>query len=210
MDYPPINDRLEKVLTQTGYDAVIGIDEVGRGSWAGPVVVGAFVFSKDSKLIPDVNDSKKLTRKSRIRLYEELKDENFSIAQSEVDEVDELNVLQATRLAIVRAVSELKVEGRVIALIDGYFREQFDFEHRFIIKGDTKHYSIAAASILAKVYRDNLMVELASSYPDYGFETNVGYGTKRHREALEKYGVCDIHRKSYKPIKRLLDSRMAG
>lgn len=199
-----INDKFEKVLLDTRYDFVVGVDEVGRGSWAGPVVVGAFVYKKTTKFTPEVNDSKRLTYKKRNRLFDALQGDNFAIAQAGVFEIDSLNILEATRLAINRAIGELAL-SKAIVLLDGYFREPFDFDCKCIIKGDQKHYAIAAASILAKVHRDNLMIELARKYPNYGFETNVGYGTLKHREALEKYGVCEIHRRSYKPIKRLLE-----
>jgi ribonuclease HII len=200
-----VNDKLERVFLETGYDYVIGIDEVGRGSWAGPVVVGAYVFSKNSKVIPQVNDSKKLTFKQRSKLYTKLKSELYVITYSDVYEIDKYNILEATRLAINKAFHKLNLK-KSVAFIDGYFKEVFDFECKTIIKGDEKHYSIAAASIMAKVYRDNLMINLSKKYPNYSFETNVGYGTKKHRDALLKYGVTDIHRRSYKPIRQLLSS----
>ncbi|MFC1780621.1 ribonuclease HII, partial [Patescibacteria group bacterium] len=133
-----------------------------------------------------------------------LQKEEHSIALAEVWEIDELNILEATRLAMKRAVESLNMKRSGIVLVDGYFKEPFDFDYKCIVKGDEKHYSIAAASILAKVHRDNLMIKLSEKYPHFGFETNVGYGTAKHRRALEEYGVCDIHRRSYKPIKRLL------
>lgn len=199
-----LDDKLERVFLDTGYDFVIGVDEVGRGSWAGPVVVGAFVFSKDLKLVPHVNDSKKLTSKRRNSLSQLLRKQSFAIAQSDTKEIDSLNIVEATRLAIIRAIDELSIK-KAIVIVDGYFKESFDFDYKCITKGDEKHYSIAAASILAKVHRDDLMAKYSKQYPHYGFETNVGYGTRKHREALEKYGVCEIHRKSYRPIKVMLN-----
>jgi len=201
-----LDDNLERVLLDTRYDYVIGIDEVGRGSWAGPVVVGAFVYQKTSKFIPEVDDSKRLTLKRRLKTFDVLKKGEFAISQAEVEEIDKFNIVEATRLAIERAVVNLNLRN-AISLIDGYFKKPFDFDYKCITKGDAKHYSIAAASILAKVTRDNLMKELSLKYPHYGFETNVGYGTRKHRSALDKYGVCDIHRRSYKPIKSLLEER---
>jgi ribonuclease HII len=199
-----INDDLERILIETAFDNVIGVDEVGRGSWAGPVVAAAFVYTKNSYLVPNVNDSKKLTLLQRKKISRELRKGKYCIAQAEVEKIDSINILEATKFAINQAVNDLRLEGKTIVLVDGYYKEAFDFEYRCIVKGDAKHYSIAAASILAKVYRDNLMKKLASQYPYYGFETNVGYGTKKHQDALAKYGVCDIHRKSYKPIRELL------
>jgi ribonuclease HII len=204
MKEPQISDKLERVYLDTRYDYVIGVDEVGRGSWAGPVVVGAFVYRKTSKFILEVNDSKRLTLKRRKEVFSVLQDDEFAIAQAEVDEIDNLNIVEATRLAIKRAVASLAL-SRAIVLVDGYFKDPFDFDFKCITKGDAKHYSIAAASILAKVHRDDLMGELAKDFPHYGFETNVGYGTRKHREALGKYGVCEIHRKSYKPIRDMLN-----
>lgn len=200
-----INDKLERFYLDLGYDCVVGVDEVGRGSWAGPVVVGAFIYEKKVSLIKNVNDSKKLTPKKRVSLNEELVKQNYLLAQSSVAEIDKLNILEATKLAIKRVISKVK-RKKIIVLVDGYFNYPFNFEYKCIVKGDTKHYSIAAASVLAKVYRDNLMMKLARKYPHYGFETNVGYGTKKHRLGLEKHGVCKIHRRSYAPIKRILNS----
>jgi ribonuclease HII len=204
MQASQVDDKFERVLLDTKYDYIVGVDEVGRGSWAGPVVVGAFVYRANSSIIPKVNDSKKLTLKRREDLYKVLQKEEHSIALAEVWEIDEINILEATRLAMKRAVEGLSVKRRGIVLVDGYFKEPFDFDYKCIVKGDEKHYSIAAASILAKVYRDHLMMKLSKNYPHFSFETNVGYGTAKHRRALEEYGVCDIHRRSYKPIRRLL------
>ncbi len=200
-----INDKLERFYLDLGYDYVVGVDEVGRGSWAGPVVVGAFIYERKTGLIQDVNDSKKLTPKKRRLINEELVKQHYLLAKSSVSEIDKLNILEATKLAINRVISKVK-KKRIVVLLDGYFNYPFDFECKCITKGDEKHYSIAAASILAKVYRDNLMIELAKKYPHYGFETNVGYGTKKHRLGLEKHGVCNIHRHSYAPIRKILNS----
>ncbi len=203
MKIPQINDRLEQTLLDTGCDCVVGVDEVGRGSWAGPVVAAAFVYTRGQKLIPAVDDSKRLTLKRRIKIEKKLRKQNYSIGVAGVEEIDNVNILQATRLAIKRAIMDLDVK-KYIVLLDGYFKEPFNFKYKCIIKGDAKHYSIAAASVLAKVYRDNLMVDLAKKYHGYGFKTNVGYGTAEHRAGLERHGVCDIHRRSYKPIKKLI------
>lgn len=208
MTVSPVDDIYEKELHKSGYDYIIGVDEVGRGSWAGPVVVGAFVYSRKTVIIPEVNDSKKLSLKKRQVINGLLKSEKYAIAEAGVDEIDELNILEATKLAMERAVASFSYKNAMV-LIDGYFRDPFkiNYDYKCVSKGDEKHYSIAAASILAKVFRDDLMLELSREYEKYGFKTNVGYGTKKHREALEKYGICDIHRRSYKPIKKILNSK---
>ena len=198
-----ITDMLEREYLQKGYEYVIGVDEVGRGSWAGPVVVGAFVFTKDTQILPQVNDSKLVTKKRRVQLNEQLQSDHYKIANASVEEIDKSNILEATKLAIKRSISKLSLENSIV-LIDGRFSEDFEFEYESICRGDSKHYSIAAASILAKVFRDSLMSNYSKKYPEYGFEKHVGYGTKRHREALEEYGVCSIHRRSYKPVRRVL------
>lgn len=199
-----VDDNLEQKIFHEGYKYVVGIDEVGRGCWAGPVVVGAFIFNNKSPILPQVNDSKKLTINQREKVFEMLQRGSFSIGLATAQEIDRINIVRATRLAIKRALDLLNLDGCKV-LIDGYFKSEFDFDNECIKSGDEKHYSIAAASILAKVLRDNLMSDLAQEYPEYGFESHVGYGTKRHREALERFGICDIHRKSYMPIRRLLE-----
>ena len=198
-----VDDNLEKYYLGKGYRYVIGIDEVGRGSWAGPVVAGAFVYTASSSYLPRVNDSKLLTKKQRNELSKTLSMEHYAIGQADPSEIDSLNIVEAIRLAFKRALTKLTIDNSMV-LIDGYFKDVFPFSHKCIIKGDQKHYSIAAASILAKVYRDKLMGKLAQRYPQYGFDLHVGYGTKKHREALTQYGICEIHRKSYKPIKNLI------
>ena len=199
-----IDDRLEKVLLQTGYKYVIGVDEVGRGSWAGPVVVCAYLYKNTSEVLPQVNDSKLLTVRQREHLFLSLQKDEFSLGKSEAEEIDSRNIVEATKDAIKKAVQTFDLKDSIV-LIDGTFNENFDFNHRFIIKGDSKHYSIAAASVLAKVTRDRLMREYAIIYPEYGFDTNVGYGTKKHREGLARYGITSIHRKSYAPVRKAFD-----
>jgi ribonuclease HII len=200
------NDFEERLLKQ-GYDCVIGIDEVGRGCWAGPVYVGGFVYNSKVAFLPTVNDSKKITKKRRESLYEELICNKYAVASASVEEIDSLNIVQATHLAIQRVVNTLSISNAYV-IIDGYFKEPFDFKYKCINKGDEIHYSIAAASILAKVSRDRMMIELSEEYPEYGFDAHVGYGTKKHREALTQFGVCTLHRKSYKPIKDLIHQEL--
>lgn len=199
-----IDDELEKTFFRQGYKYVIGVDEVGRGSWAGPVVVGAFVYEGHHEYIPHVKDSKMLTRKRREGLYPDLTQHLFSIGLVESQDIDEINILEATKCAIDIAVKNLDISDAFF-LIDGSFPKPFSFDHICITNGDEKHYSIAAASIVAKVFRDRMMEEYNILFPQYGFANNVGYGTSQHHAALKKHGVCALHRRSYKPIKRLIE-----
>lgn len=192
---------------------ICGIDEAGRGPWAGPVVAGAAVFltrEVSPKLLAQLNDSKKLSAKKREYLYELLRQEEQAghilcgIGEASAAEIDELNILQATLMAMRRAVENLPQKPD-IALIDGNrLPKDFPCANECFIGGDGRSYSIAAASILAKVYRDRLMSEMAKQYPHYGFEKNAGYGTKAHIEGLRQYGVTPQHRRSYRPIKEFL------
>lgn len=192
---------------------ICGIDEAGRGPWAGPVVAGAAVFltrEVSPELLAQLNDSKKLSAKKREYLYEFLRQEEQTghilcgIGEASAAEIDELNILQATFMAMRRAVENLPQKPD-IALIDGNrLPKDFPCANECFIGGDGRSYSIAAASILAKVYRDRLMSEMAKQYPHYGFEKNAGYGTKAHIEGLRQYGVTPQHRRSYRPIKEFL------
>lgn len=194
---------------------VCGIDEAGRGPWVGPVVAGAVIFINreiEPELLNGIDDSKKLSTQKRRRLYDLLLQEEqkghicCGIGEASAKEIDEQNILQATFLAMKRAVQKLKIQPSY-ALIDGN-RLPVDFccPCSCYIKGDSRSYSIAAASILAKVYRDNLLKNMAVKYPQYGFEKNAGYGTKEHIDALKKYGITPEHRKSYRPIRELLNA----
>ena len=194
--------------------AVCGVDEAGRGPWVGPVVAGAVMFlTRDinPEILKNIDDSKKLTAKKRERLYELLLQEaekgnlTYGIGEASAAEIDELNILQATFTAMRRAVQKLNPQPQH-ALIDGNrLPSSFNCAATCYIGGDSKSYSIAAASIIAKVYRDNLMKKLALKYSGYGFEKNAGYGTKEHIEGLKKLGITPEHRKSYKPIKEFMD-----
>jgi len=194
---------------------VVGVDEAGRGPWAGPVMAGAVVFLSrkvDKFLLDNLDDSKKLSAKKRDILYEKLIEERnkgnilAATGEASAQEIDDLNILQATFLAMSRAVKNL--EKKVdFALVDGNQKPKcLGCDCQTIIKGDARCYSIAAASIMAKVTRDRLMGKLAEQYPFYGFEKNAGYGTKVHIEGLHQHGVVKgVHRLSYKPIQQLLD-----
>lgn len=190
-----------------------GVDEAGRGPWAGPVAAGAVVIldrNLDEFLLKGLNDSKKLSAKKREQLYEhlfaaEVKGQvAIGIGLASVQEIDETNILQATFAAMRRAVVQLKVQPQY-ALIDGNQNPRdFPCKSYTVVKGDAKSYSIAAASIVAKVYRDRLMCELARKYPYYAFEKNAGYGTSAHVAGLKTHGVTPEHRRSYKPIQKFL------
>lgn len=186
---------------------IAGIDEAGRGPWAGPVVAAAAIF-KDRSNIPDgLNDSKKLSAKKREAIFSQLIEIcDFGIGIINQQMIDEINILQATKLAMKTAVNNLYSKPDVI-LIDG--NQNIDItgvKSETIIKGDSLSLSIAAASIIAKVSRDKIMKELDEKFPHYGWASNSGYGTKQHSEALEKHGVTEHHRKSFAPIKKLLNT----
>ena len=175
-----------------------GIDEAGRGPLAGPVVCACVIMPMDSaQIIEGVNDSKKLTEKKREELFEKIVQTAISYSIVEIDEktIDEINILNATKLGMKRALESLDVKPDLV-LIDAV-KIQTDIPQDNIIKGDALSYNIAAASILAKVYRDRKMKQLSSIYPLYNFAKHNGYGTKEHIEALKKYGKCAIHRDTF-------------
>lgn len=190
---------------------VVGIDEAGCGPWAGPVIAGACIFINkeiDSSILRAINDSKALSAKKRDLIFEHLVNLPhthfcYGIGIASVDEIDQLLLGSATRLAMKRAVDNLTIQPE-IAIIDGIRKPQLSQQVFTIIKGDQKSYSIAAASILAKVTRDRLMQQLDLEYPVYGWAKNAGYGTTQHQKALEIYGVTPHHRKSFAPIAALL------
>ncbi len=196
---------------------VVGIDEAGRGPWAGPVVAGAVVIKDrnlDEFLLKGLNDSKKLSSSKREALFEHLFEAQhrgqvcIGIGQASAEEIDHYNILQATFMAMRRAYEALS-DKPLAALVDGNrMPKEFPCVCQTVIKGDGKSYSIAAASIVAKVYRDRLMTKLAEEYPYYGFEKNAGYGTKLHIEGLKVHGVIDEHRKSYRPIQEFLRQKV--
>lgn len=189
---------------------VVGIDEAGCGPWAGPVVAGAFMFLEphavEEGVLSLIRDSKQLSPAHREKAYSQLTalaTVRFGIGQASVEEIDRLNIGQATRLAMQRAVSQLGI-APAAALVDGIRKPDLPCLVMPIIKGDQASYSIAAASIIAKVTRDHLMAELHKDYPAYGWNTNAGYGTAHHQQALALHGVTPHHRRSYAPIAKLL------
>ncbi|MGI6077512.1 MAG: ribonuclease HII [Fastidiosipilaceae bacterium] len=187
----------ETELRQQGYQYIAGVDEAGRGPLAGPVFAAAVILSPDRPII-GLNDSKKMTEKERDRLYDLIKieAEAWGIGYATEKEIDEINILQATRLAMRRALSELDPEPSYV-LFDWIKSDYNAHPSEYIKKGDLNVNAIAAASILAKVERDRLMIELAKQYPGYGFEKNKGYGTKMHYSGLDQQGPCPAHRRSF-------------
>ena len=180
-----------------GLRLICGVDEAGRGPLAGPVCAAAVILPEHLQ-IPGLTDSKKLTDKKRRELFPIIQERAiaYGIGLASEQEIDEINILQATFLAMGRALEQLSVRP-ALALIDGNRETDFGLPVKTVVKGDSLSANIAAASILAKVTRDNLMLELAQQYPEYGFDIHKGYGTKAHYEALRKYGPCPIHRRSF-------------
>lgn len=187
----------EHICYDEGFEVVCGVDEAGRGPLAGPVCAAAVVLPRDLE-IEGLNDSKKLSDKRRRVLFDEITAQavTYGIAFATEQEIDEINILQATFLAMRRALAQLSIQPS-IALIDGNRETDFGLPVRTIVKGDSLSANIAAASILAKVTRDDFMLEQAKLYPEYGFDVHKGYGTKAHYEALRKYGPCPIHRRTF-------------
>ena len=186
----------ENQLLAKGYKYICGVDEVGRGPLAGPVCVAAVIMPMDN-LIQGINDSKKVAKAKREKLYEQIKENAIAYSIQMVDnfKIDEINILNATKQAMHDAICSLKVNPDIV-LIDAV-KLDIPFKSMSIIHGDALSYSIGAASILAKVTRDRIIKEIDEKYPEYNFKKNKGYGTKEHIEAIKKYGICDIHRKSF-------------
>ena len=188
---------IEEQAFEEGYTVICGVDEAGRGPLAGPVCAAAVILPRGHQ-IPGLNDSKKLTDKKRRELFPMIKEQAiaYGIGMASHEEIDEINILQATYLAMERAIAQL--EGKAdLALIDGNRAKDFGMAVRTVVKGDSLSANIAAASVLAKVTRDDLMVEMAQEFPGYGFEVHKGYGTKAHYEALREKGPCAIHRMTF-------------
>jgi ribonuclease HII len=204
MIYP--DTKLEQKLWGEGYHIVVGIDEVGRGPLAGPVAAGAIVIRPDTEILELVRDSKTLSEKQRNEVYGEIKEKvwGYGVGMVSEREIDEIGIQSAVQKAMVLALEHVEkmIERKAeYLLIDGTNVELLgEYPTMKISKGDLHHYSISAASILAKVDRDNLMIKYAKEFPNYGFERNMGYGTKEHMDALKKFGPCKIHRRSYKPV----------
>ena len=198
---------LEREYLQKGFTAVAGVDEVGRGPLAGPVVCAAVILPLEEEVrIAGIDDSKKLSAKKRELLAEQIKRtaRAYSICEVDAQTIDEINILQATRLCMKRAVESLSISADMV-LTDGNMTLDISVPQRSIVKGDALVCSIGAASILAKVYRDTLMREYAKEFPEYGFEKNAGYGTAVHSQAIRETGICRIHRKTF--VKNFWDGK---
>lgn len=190
--------KMENEIYKTGVQTICGIDEAGRGPLAGPVVVAAVIMPKDS-FIEGVNDSKKVSEKKREALYEQITNEAIAWGVGIIDqkEIDEINILNATKKGLTTAIKELKVKPDRI-IVDALDKiDTLGIPYTPIIKGDAKCYSIAVASIIAKVTRDRIMRQWDEIYPMYGFEKHKGYGTAMHMQAIREYGLCPLHRRSF-------------
>lgn len=197
----------ESHLHQVGYQNVAGVDEAGRGPLAGPVVIAACLLPKGFELI-GIDDSKKLTPKKREELYSLLinhPDVVYSISTIDAKTIDQINILQATLLGMKKAVQSMQKKPDYL-LIDGNQAPEIDIAKETVVAGDRFCVCIAAASILAKCYRDALMGELHDKWPVYGFDRNKGYGTKDHLQALKKHGPCPVHRRSFEPVQSAIIS----
>lgn len=197
--------RSERELRAEGFCWIAGVDEAGRGPLAGPVTAGAVILPWREAGLPGVFDSKQLSAEAREELYEELlalDGVDIGVGIADVAEIDQLNILKAAHLAMFRAVAQLKKVDCV--LVDGLPVKGFTVPARNLIKGDARSASIAAASIVAKVVRDRMMMEADVKYPEYGFASHKGYGSAEHLDALRKYGACPIHRRSFRPVAEVL------
>ncbi|MBR4072710.1 MAG: ribonuclease HII [Clostridia bacterium] len=190
--------ELEKAALNSGFKLICGVDEAGRGPLAGPVCAAAVILPEDC-IIDGLNDSKKLSEKKREQLFDVIKEKAvaYSISYGTLEEIEQYNILEATYFAMNRAIEGLSIKADY-ALIDGNrVPKGIKIPCETVIKGDSKSASIAAASILAKVTRDHLLLEYDKKYPEYGFAQHKGYGTKAHYEAISRHGVCEVHRLSF-------------
>ncbi|WP_299880740.1 ribonuclease HII [uncultured Sulfitobacter sp.] len=198
------DDSFEVAARSRGFLRIAGVDEVGRGPLAGPVTAAAVVL--DPAQIPEgLNDSKKLTKRRREVLYDQIMEvAEVSVAHASVEEIDDLNILRASHLAMMRALDGLAIPADYVLVDGNMLPRDLTLPAETVIKGDGRSVSIAAASIMAKVCRDCVMLSLAQQHPGYGWETNMGYGSKSHIEALQKQGVTPHHRRSFKPVHNML------
>ena len=198
----------EKELYKEGYEFIAGTDEAGRGPLAGPVVAAAVILPKNL-IIDGVNDSKQLTEKKREELFNIIMDKALAVGISFIDnkKIDEINILEASRLAMMEAIKKLKIKPDYV--LSDAMKMNIGIPVNPIVKGDALSESIAAASIIAKVSRDRFMDEMDLKYPNYGFKRHKGYPTKDHIEAIKKWGICEIHRKTFKPIKTMLIEQLS-
>ncbi|WP_086275014.1 ribonuclease HII [Candidatus Enterococcus testudinis] len=193
----------EQAAYAKGVRFIAGLDEVGRGPLAGPVVAAAVILPKDCQIL-GLNDSKQLSQKKRDDLFVEIHNHAIAIGMGVVthEEIDQINIYQASRLAMKLALEDLAITPEYL-LVDAMTIDT-SIQQQSLIKGDARSISIAAASIIAKVYRDNLMADFHQTYPYYGFDKNAGYGTKDHLDGMRSHGICPIHRKTFAPVKQYL------
>jgi ribonuclease HII len=199
MKHSNVNLEIERTLWKQGIESVAGVDEAGRGPLAGPVVAAAVIFPKEC-IVEHVDDSKKCTPKQREKLYTLIMERALSVGLGVVDHevIDRINILQATIMAMRKSIENMNIQPEY-SLIDGNSFTHATLRFRNIVGGDARSFTIAAASIIAKVTRDRLMCELDLRFPQYGFARHKGYGTRRHIEAIRMYGLCEIHRRSFHP-----------
>ncbi len=203
MPYP--NRKIEKKLYRTGFKYIAGVDEAGRGAWAGPIVAAAVILDPKIK-IKGIKDSKLLRKPERLRLDQLIKIQAVAWAVGSISQetIDELGIAKANILAMQRALKQLSLQPDYL-LIDALPLDYAKMPYQNIIDGDYKVTSIAAASIIAKVYRDELMDRLDEEFPAYGFKQHKGYGTAHHFQMINQYGICQLHRRSFKPIKDFIN-----
>lgn len=196
--------QYEKELWKNGINLIAGMDEVGRGPLIGPVVTACVILPKDF-VLEGLTDSKKLSEKKREEFYDYIMEHAISVGIGMMDEkvIDEVNIYEATKLAMYQAVEKSKVKPEHV-LIDAMKLDKLEMPSTSIIKGDAKSISIAAASVIAKVTRDRMMIELDKKYPMYGFKSHKGYPTKKHIEAIKEYDLIDGYRKTFKPISEMV------
>ena len=202
--------QYEKELWKNGINLIAGMDEVGRGPLIGPVVTACVILPKDF-VLEGLTDSKKLSEKKREEFYDYIIEHAISVGIGMMDEkvIDEVNIYEATKLAMYQAVEKSKVKPEHV-LIDAMKLDKLEMPSTSIIKGDAKSISIAAASVIAKVTRDRMMIELDKKYPMYGFKSHKGYPTKKHIEAIHKYGLIVGYRKTYGPVKEVIDENISN
>lgn len=198
--------RYERQLWQAGLKYVVGVDEAGRGPLAGPVVAGAVIFEPET-MVPGLNDSKKLTEKQRTKLFDQINEQALAVGIGRTDpaDIDRVNILEASRLAMIDALSQLSTKAEHV-LIDGRPFREFPYPNTAIVRGDALSFSIAAASIMAKVTRDRLMLDFHQQYPVFEFDQHKGYPSQRHLELLRKHGPCPIHRRSFRGVRELVEA----
>lgn len=201
---PSPSQRREIELAKAGYAVVCGLDEAGRGAWAGPVVAAAVVMPLRPRL-HGVRDSKQISLRKREDLAQRIRERALysSVAFVPAQQIDKIGIAAANELAMRHAVEQLGAKPD-FSLVDAFSIAGIPGEQEGIIRGDSKVYSIAAASILAKVARDNMMIDFAQTYPEYGFEKHKGYGTAAHRKALMKHGITPLHRRSFQPMSEMV------